>query len=257
LVSLTTLRAIKLTPTLVARFATLPLRKVKNPCLYCPGICLTACPTFTHSGSLALSPLGYARDRKLGVERCVKCWRCVGECPLHFPLPETYCDTPVKLSAQILKEGKPLLVASGRLESELGAKLAERYGLGLAVVSGVEERYDLGKPLEPKSLTETLKKLRPYEPLALSPEVAHALGIPFVLERPELFGQVSFTGKVHLPCLLRSRREGLLKSLERLGVNATLLDAETCVKVSVDSETLYLCPKASSQKVKTIFEMLL
>ncbi|QOJ78725.1 hypothetical protein IG193_08245 [Infirmifilum lucidum] len=258
MVSLATLKAVRLTPTLVVRFMLLPLHRVRNPCLYCPGICLTACPTFLASGNLAMSPLGYSRNINLGREKCVKCWRCVRECPLGYPLPETFHDTPIKLTLSIAKEGKPTLVVSEGLEESIGTKLAEKYGLGLAVVRGITERYTEGRRVEISSLRKVLKTLRHRDPVAMSPEVAHSLGIPFLLEMPELLKPVSFTGRVHVPCLILDKGERVLRSLEKVNINVTEVVVDKCIKVSsVEPDTLYLCPRATLHNAKTIFDLML
>lgn len=256
-VSLATLKAIKLTPTLAARFVLLPLHRVKNPCLYCPGICLSACPTFLATGNFAMSPLGYSRNMNLGREKCVKCWRCVRECPLSYPLPETFRATPVKLTVSIAEKGKPTLVVSGDLEESLGAKLAGKYGLGLAVVRGITERYTEGRPIETSSIKKVLNVLRHSDPVAISPEVAHSLKIPLLLERPEILKPVIFTGRVHIPCLVLDRRETLLISLEKLGINAIEVIVDKCIRVSVEPDVLYLCPRAALYGARTIFDLLL
>lgn len=256
MVSLAVLRAIKVTPGLVARFALLPLRRVKNPCIYCPGICLASCPTFTSSGNLALSPLGYSRDRRLAAEKCAKCWRCVEDCPLGFPLPETYSEEAVKLELAVESKAKPILVAVEGLDVEESRRLSGKLGLGLAVVSGLLKRYTLGAPIDGKSLERVLRELEPLDPIAVSPEAAHALGIPFLLERPELLPRVSYTGKVHVPCLLRRRKRELLSSLEKLGVDVVGVDEESCAKVSASGDVLYLCPLAREKGARTIHDLL-
>lgn len=256
MVSLTVLKAVKVTPGLLVRFALLPTRKVKNPCIYCPGICIASCPTYVSTGNMALSPIGYSRDRELAVKACLKCWRCTLECPVHFPLPETLNETPVKPVLEIRRTGKPLLVAARGLDEELGLRLATRLNLGLAVVSGIEDRYTLGRPLDKKALRRIVKQLASADPVALSPETSHALEIPFILERTDLLPHIKYAGKVHIPCLLTQKKEKIKESLEKLGVKITEIDDESCIKSSCSRDVLYLCPRALSKGATTIFDLL-
>ncbi|MEZ0345816.1 MAG: hypothetical protein ABWK01_04635 [Infirmifilum sp.] len=257
MVSLTVLRAIKLTPSLVARFALLPVRKVRNPCLYCPGICLASCPTFLESGSMLLSPLGYSRNPVLGLEKCAKCWRCVQECPLEFPLPETYTRSSTRVYMKTVKEGSPLLVAVEGLDVEYAEQLAEKLKAGVAVVSGLEARYIGGQRLEPKSAKKVSNFLAGRDAYALSPEASHALGIEFLPEvLPRLGFKVKYEGPVHIPCLLRRREQSILDSLASAGARITSVDRDSCLKVKPRGGVLYLCPRARFLGVKNLYDIL-
>lgn len=257
MVSLTVLRAIKLTPVLVARFALLPFRKVRKPCLYCPGICLASCPTFVESGSMLLSPLGYSRSPGLGREKCAKCWRCVSECPLKHPLPETFSREAARVRVRLAKEGSPLLVAVRGLDEEYTSKLSSRLGAGLAVLDGLDERYTEGKPLDKASVKAARKALTGYEAYALSPEAAHALGIGFLpLSFASLGLRVEYEGTVHVPCLLRSLERDLLEALTAAGASVTSVDRDSCLKVRPKPGTLYLCPRARRLGLQSVYDFL-
>lgn len=257
LVSLTMLRAVKITPKLVVRFAFLPFRKVRNPCLYCPGICIASCPTYLSSGNILLSPIGYARFHDIAREKCLKCWRCVQECPLGYNLPETY-SKPVKISLRIVRPGRLILVADEEIDLQLAEHLSESLGTGLAVVKGVAERYNNGSPIEYKTLKKAKRVLSGAElAVACSPEVSHALGINFLgIHLKDLGIKLNYEGPIHIPCLLKSQREKLLKSLEDAGVRPTFVDEEECIKLSIKENYLYLCPIAKKHGVRTIFDLI-
>lgn len=256
MVSLTVLKAVKVTPTLIARFALLPLRKVRSPCLYCPGVCLASCPTFLESGNLALSPLGYSRSPTLWEERCAKCWRCTFECPLGYALPEAF-GKPVKVEVELVRAGTPLLVSVGGLDTEYAEKLSERLGAGLAVVKGLDARYTRGGPLDRSSLERAKRKLaastRVY---ALSPEAAHALGLEFLpLHFPKLGLRVDYEGVVHVPCLLRSAEARIAESLRGAGARVTGVDRDSCLRVRPRERVLYLCPRARRLGLPSVYDL--
>lgn len=258
MVSLAILRAVKLTPTLIARFALLPFREVKKPCLYCPGICLASCPTFLESGSMLLSPLGYSRHLELGRERCAKCWRCVQECPLQYPLPETFYSEAARVKLRIVKEGSPLLVSAKGLDEEYASRLASKLGAGLAVVEGLDQRYIEGKPLDKSSVKAVRKALESRVCFAVSPEAAHSLGAAFLpLALHSLGLKVEYEGPVHIPCLLRSRVPEILDALKTAGARITKVEKDSCLKVSPRPGVLYLCPRAQLLGLKNIYDLLL
>ncbi len=257
MVSLTVLRAIKVTPTLIARFALLPFRKVRNPCLYCPGICLASCPTFLESGSLALSPLGYSRSPALWGEKCAKCWRCTFECPLGYALPEAF-GKPLRIEVEVVRGGAPLLVSVEELDLEYAEKLSERLGAGLAVVKGLDARYTRGGPLDRSSIDSAKKRLAAHARVfALSPEAAHALGLEFLpLHLSELGIKVDYEGVVHAPCLLRGVEERVIESLRAAGARITGVDRDSCLKVKPRGQTLYLCPRARRLGLLSIYDLI-
>lgn len=203
-----------------------------------------------------MSPLGYSRDKQLAVEKCLKCWRCSFDCPLNFPLPETFEEKPVKLTLEFKKMGRPMLVSLEGLDEELGTKLAEKYLWGLAVVRGIDERYSVGKPVDKSSLKNILRQLKPFDPIGLSPESAHGLGIRFLLEKPEVLPRITYTGKIHIPCLLTQKSKEIIHSLQKLGVTITGVDVESCIKTGCKDDTLYLCPRAKYYGGTTLFELL-
>lgn len=258
MVSLTTLKAIKLTPGLVARFLVLPIHKVKNPCIYCPGICLASCPTFVNTGNMVLSPLGYARFPNLAREKCLKCWLCVYECPLEFPLPDTFNKEPIVLEEVSYKPGRIILVADQDIDAEIARILSDKLGTGLLVIRGIKNRYTRGGPIDEKSIKKIKKRLAKAElALAVSPETAHTLNIdPLILKLPALGVKVSYAGPVHIPCLLRNYKNELLDVLEKLGVAPTSINEE-CVKLSVKKDVLYLCPEAKNRGGKVVYDLLL
>ncbi|ABL78768.1 hypothetical protein [Thermofilum pendens] len=257
MVSLKALRAVKVTPGLAARLALLPFRRVKNPCIYCPGICLASCPTYTATGNVLLSPLGYSRFKEVAAKNCLKCWRCSFECPLGFQLPETYSPEPAKPRLHSLKPGETVLVADLELDAPYAEKLAEALGTGLALVSGVAARYSEGRPLDAGATKKLVKRLGGAEALvAASPEVSHALGVDFfALHLAELGVKISYEGPVHVPCLLKPVEEKLLKALEEAGVKATEVDDESCIKQGVKKGYLYLCPRAAALGATTIYDL--
>jgi glycolate oxidase iron-sulfur subunit len=257
LVSLTVLKAVKVTPTLLARFALLPLKKVQNPCLYCPGICLANCPTFLESGNLALSPLGYSRSPTLWEEKCAKCWRCTLECPLGYALPEAF-GKPVRVEVEVVRRGAPLLVSVGGLDTEYSEKLSTRLGAGLAVVKGLDVRYTRGGSLDSRSVRKARKELgRAARALALSPEASHALGLEFLpLHLPELGIRVDYEGVVHIPCLLRSMEARIIESLRVSGARITGVDRDSCLKVKPREWVLYLCPRARQLGLPSIYDLI-
>lgn len=257
MVSLTVLKAVKVTPTLLARFALLPLKKVRNPCLYCPGICLASCPTFLESGNLALSPLGYSRSPALWRERCAKCWRCTLECPLGYALPEAFGE-PVRVEVEVVRRGALLLVSVEGLDTEYAERLCARLGAGLAVVKGLDARYTRGGPLDSRSAAKARKELeRAARALALSPEASHALGLDFLpLHFPELGVRVDYEGVVHIPCLLRSAEARIVESLKAAGARVTGVDRDSCLKVKPKERVLYLCPRARQLGLPSIYDLI-
>jgi len=257
LVSLTVLKAVKLTPKLVARFALLPLRKVRNPCLYCPGICLASCPTFLDSGNMMLSPLGYSRHLELGKEKCAKCWRCVQECPARHQLPETYSREKARLELRVLREGSPLLVAVEGLDESYASSLSSRLGAGLAVVKALDQRYTEGRPLEGSSARAVVKALSGREAYSVSPEAAHALGLRFLPTAFTTLGlKVKYEGVVHIPCLLRSAEPEILNALRAAGAVITGVDRDSCLKAKPRLDALYLCPRAGKLGLKSVYDFL-
>ena len=257
MVSLTVLKAVKVTPTLLARFALLPFRKIQNPCLYCPGICLASCPTFLESGNLALSPLGYSRNPALWEEKCAKCWRCTLECPLGYALPEAF-GKPVKVEVELVKRGTPLLVSVEGLDMEYAEKLSTRLGAGLAEVKGLDARYTRGGPLDENSFKKVKEKLAASaRALALSPEAAHALGLEFLpLHFPELGIKIDYEGAVHVPCLLRSIEAEIIESLRKAGAKITGVDKDSCLKAKPREQILYLCPRARQLGLPSIYDLI-
>lgn len=255
LVSLTVLKAVKLTPTLVARFALLPLRKVKNPCLYCPGICIASCPTFLESGNMLLSPLGYSRHPELGREKCAKCWRCVHECPAKHQLPETYSREKVKLELRVVREGSTLLIAVEGLDESYASSLSSRLGAGWAIVRELDQRYTQGKTLDKTSVKAVARALVGREVYALSPEAAHGLGVKFLPTAFAALGlRVEYEGPVHIPCLLRNSEPEIVSALNAAGVRITQVDRDSCLKAKPRPDVLYLCPRAAKLGLKSIYD---
>lgn len=256
MVSLAAAKAIKLTPSLLVRLLLIPFNKVENPCLYCPGICLASCPTFLRSGSLLLSPLGYARHPEVGRRECLKCWRCVLDCPLNFELPSSFsCETEIEF--EILREGDPMLVSVEGLDERYGARISDELGAGLCVLRGLLRRYDEGCKLNGKSMRKVRSKLRKFKKvISLSPEVSHALGIPFIIEEaPSLGLRVEYSGPVHIPCLLIDGAQSIIDGLASIGVKPTEVLLNSCIKLE-RLNALTLCPRASSLGLLCLHDLL-
>ncbi|MEM2729569.1 MAG: hypothetical protein QXL56_04110 [Candidatus Korarchaeum sp.] len=246
MVSLKLVKAVKVTPSLLARFMLVPFREAGKPCLYCPGICIASCPTFMRSGNMALSPLGYSRIPDLGRKECLKCWRCVSECPLGYELPEKFSEE-VELKLEVLRKGSPMLLSVEGLDVDYGTTMAERLGTGLCVVKGLLRRYDDGCGISRRSLSRVRREMRKLDKLiSLSPEASHSLKVPFFLEEvQDLPVRLNYRGPVHIPCLLMDRSEEVVKGLISIGVSPTEMLKDPCVKLDAP-KALTLCPRASS-----------
>jgi glycolate oxidase iron-sulfur subunit len=256
-VKLKTLGTVKITPKLLLNFIQLPFKKVEKPCIYCPGICISACPTFINTGNLSLSPLGYSRYEDLGRNNCLKCWRCVSECPLSYPLPESYASE-VKLDLEVLKKGEIVLLSARKLDDKYSFGLSELLGTGLISINGLVERYDEGRPVNPSSLKRILRALKNYRKVyTISPEPHHTLSVPLLIENLAGFSiRLNYNGPIHVPCLLLNREEKIIQSLISIGVRPTKIIRDQCLKME-EPEGLSLCPRASMRNVKTIFDEIL
>lgn len=248
------LKAVKITPRLILYFIQLPFKKIEAPCRYCPGICLSACPTFIDTGNLNLSPLGYSRDEELGKNKCLKCWRCVSECPLNYPLPETLGEE-VKLEVEVLKRGKITLLSAEGLDDKYSYELSDLLGAGLISVSGLTERYNEGRPVNPESLKKVSRILEKIGNVyAISPESSHTLSIPLLIEKLNEFPvRLNYTSPVHIPCLLLDRAEEIIQALNTIGIKPTEIIRDQCLKQK-KPEGLVLCPRASLEGLKTIYD---
>ena len=251
------LSTVKITPKLLLNFIQLPFKKVQKPCTYCPGICISVCPTFINTGNLSLSPLGYSRYEDLGRNNCLKCWRCVSECPLNYPLPESYASE-VKLDLEVLKKGEIILLSARKLDDKYSDRLSELLGTGLISINGLHERYDEGRPVNPSSLKKILKVLKNYGKVyTISPESFHTLSVSLLIENLAEFSiRLNYNGPIHIPCLLLSREEKIVRSLISIGVRPTKIIRDQCLKME-EPEGLSLCPRASMRNVKTIFDEIL
>ncbi len=249
------LKAVKLTPSLLFRFLISPLRKVENPCLYCPGICVASCPTYLETGNLVFSPLGYARYPGFGINDCLKCWRCVSECPVNYHLPESFSGE-IDVEAEVLREGNPYLVSIQRLDEELASKLADALGTGIILLKGLLERYERGARPSSRSLRKVRKILSGKDLLAISPEASHFLGIPFIAEKlADLSISLEYEGPVHIPCLLLDRKEYILEGLVRAGVKVSSVIEEGCIRQE-PPEALLLCPWAKKKGKSSFFDLM-
>ncbi len=252
--SLKALRAVKVTPSLMARFISIPFRRVKNPCIYCPGICLASCPTFLRSGNMALSPLGYSRNPDLGRRECLKCWRCVSECPLGYELPSKFSGE-VELELEVVRRGSPMLLSVEGLDLAYGIEIAERLKAGLCVVKGLLRRYDEG--CEMSGLSKVKREIKRLgEVISLSPEASHSLKIPFFLEKAyELPVRLNYRGPVHVPCLLLGRSEEVIRGLISIGTSPTEVLKDSCIKLE-SPKALILCPRASSLSLTCFYDLM-
>lgn len=253
--SIKAVKAIKFTPSLLFRFLLIPARKVRNPCLYCPGICIASCPTFLRSGNLILSPLGYSRNPDIGKERCLKCWRCVSDCPLSYKLPDTFSEE-VELKMEVLREGSLMLVCVRGLDEQYGLRMANELRSGLCVIDGLLRRYDEGCKLNERSLEKIKNKLKKFdEVISLSPEASHALDIPFFPEKAHKFPvYIDYSGPIHIPCLLIDRAQDILKGLISIGARPTDVLRDSCIKLD-RVEALILCPRASSMSLTCFYDL--
>jgi len=253
-VKLKTLSSVKITPKLLLNFIQLPFKKVEKPCVYCPGICISVCPTFINTGNLSLSPLGYSRYEDIGRNNCLKCWRCVSECPLKYPLPESYASE-VELDLEVLKKGEAVLLSARNLDDKYSYGLSELLGMGLISVNGLVERYDEGRPVNPSSLKRILKTLKNYRKVyTVSPESHHTLSAPLLIENLAGFSvRLNYNGPIHIPCLLLNREEKITQALISIGVRPTKIIRDKCLKME-EPEGLSLCPRASMRNVETIFD---
>jgi len=241
------IRAIKLTPSLLLRF--FRRKEVRVPCIYCPGICIASCPTFLESGNMMLSPLGYSRHPEIGRRECLKCWRCVSECPLNYELPETFSDG-IEVGLELVREGTPMLLSVEGLDEGYASRLAEELEAGFCIVKGLLRRYDDGCRIE--NLSEIRRRLKGIKVLSLSPEASHSLGIPFLLEAAhELPLKLEYEGPVHIPCLLSDRSESIVHNLELIGAKINGVIKDSCLKQSIP-DALILCPRAP----KNIYDLL-
>ncbi|MGB9631046.1 MAG: hypothetical protein ACP5KE_04340 [Candidatus Methanodesulfokora sp.] len=256
MVGLKAVKAIKFTPSLLLKFLLIPARKVRNPCLYCPGICIASCPTFLRSGNLILSPLGYSRNPDLGRVSCLKCWRCVLDCPLNYELPGTFSEE-IELRLEILREGSPMFVCVRGLDEQYGSMMAERLGSGLCILEGLLKRYDEGCRLNEGSLKRVKDKLKRFDKvISLSPEASHALDIPFFLEEASKFPvRIEYRGPIHIPCLLIDRAQNILNGLISIGANPTEVLRDSCIKLD-KVEALALCPRASSKGLTCFYDIM-
>lgn len=254
LMNLKALRSIKITTKLLTNLAKSPFRRVSVPCKYCPGICISSCPTFINTGNINLSPLGYSRDKELLRESCLKCWRCVRECPLKYPLPDSYLGE-IRLEIDILRESDIMILAAEGLDDEYAHQLANLLKTGLISIKGLTKRYEEGRPLNIRSLEKVLKKIEKMENIyVISPESSHALSIPLLIEKLNKFSiALDYSGPVHIPCLLLDREEEIVDSLQSLGIRPTKIIRDKCIKLETP-EGLILCPRASLKGSKTIYD---
>jgi len=237
------IRAIKVTPSLLLKFAR--RKEVRVPCIYCPGICITSCPTFLESGNMMLSPLGYSRYPEIGRRECLKCWRCVSECPLNYELPETFSDG-IEVELKLVREGAPMLLSVEGLDEGYASRLAEELNAGLFIATGLLRKYDDGCRI--KNLSEIKRRLKGVKVLSLSPEASHSLKVPFILEAAhELPLKLEYEGPVHIPCLLLDKSERILDGLKIIGAKISGVIKDSCLKRSVP-DALILCPRASTGK---------
>ncbi|MCS7102679.1 MAG: hypothetical protein NZ992_02205 [Candidatus Korarchaeum sp.] len=256
MVSLKVVKAIKLTPSLLAKFLLIPFRRVSNPCLYCPGVCITSCPTFLKSGNMALSPLGYSKSPDLGRRECLKCWRCVSECPLGYELPAKFSGK-VELELELVRSGSPVLLSVEGLDVAYGTAIAEKLNFGLYVVKGLLRRYDDGCEIESRSLSKVRSKVRKLgRVISLSPEASHSLAVPFFLEEACNFPvRLNYRGPVHIPCLLIERSEEVLRGMTSIGASPTEVIKDSCLKLDVP-RALSLCPRASSFGLPCFYDLM-
>ena len=208
------------------------------PCIYCPGNCLTACPTFSFSRNLLLSPFGYVRSKE-AIPNCLQCWRCTFNCPIEYPLPllvEKYKERKETtfFSYKIVSKGEKYLVGEASYKKQMSS-LARILNIGVISVTEINNF-----PREQPSLPFDKDIL-----IAFSPETAFLLDIPHYSEvLNNYLKDLRLSIKLHIPCLLLPRRKSIIDSLNDSGINIIDVDYKTCVKQGYkDFEYYSLCPK--------------
>ena len=236
------------------------LKKFQNfseaPCLYCPGNCITSCPTFIETRNTLYSPLGYTKSLDTAVNNCLKCWRCTFSCPVEYPLSilvEKAAGTCIekRFGFVTIREGEKYLV--GELEYVDRMKMfSEKVGLGIVAL-------DYASSLENRDISVSMEK---KEMIGYSPEASFLLGVPHYSEViSEFTGNLDITIRLHLPCLLLPREDEILSSLEKTGITIEEVVKDVCIRLGDTGNTLKdlytLCPKALEAEAKLLDDLLL
>ncbi len=211
------------------------------PCRYCPGNCITSCPTFIETRNLLLSPLGYVKSRDAAVNYCLKCWRCAFSCPIEYPIPifideQSYGRKRVVSSIEIVIEGEAYLVGEPEYKEDM-IRLSKKMELGV-------------KTIDLKYLPSSIDELEESKAmLGYTPEAAFILGIPHFSEL--LYNWVRDKERaiaLHIPCLLIPRKERILSSLKKSGLIIENVISNVCVRTvskKYELNQVYsLCPRA-------------
>lgn len=208
------------------------------PCIYCPGNCLTECPTFISSKNLLLSPLGYVRSKE-AMSNCLQCWRCTFNCPIEYPLPllvEKYKEKEktISFSYKVLSKNEKYLVGESSYKKQMST-LARILNIGIISVT---ETNSLPRGKSPPPFNKD-------NLIAYSPEVAFLINIPHYSEVLDNYlKDLNLSIKLHIPCLLLPRMRSIIKSLTGSGINIVDIDHKTCIKLDYKKSEYYsLCPK--------------
>lgn len=208
------------------------------PCIYCPGNCITECPTFLSTRNLLFSPVGYVRSKEIA-DKCLQCWRCVFNCPIEYPLPiliDTYKQKEnYFFSYKILSENEKYLIGESPYKKQM---IDLAHILDIGVISLIENNDFSGE--------ENIFSFNKDRLIAFSPETAFLLGIPHYSEvLNNYLKDLNLSIKLHIPCLLLPRKDRIINSLNESGISIVDIDYKTCIKqVHKDIVSYYsLCPK--------------
>lgn len=226
------------------------------PCPYCPGNCITSCPTFIWTRNTLYSPLGYTRSLDKAVNNCLRCWRCTFSCPVEYPLPilveeitKTRIEKPFVFA--VVKDGEKYLV--GELDyTDMMKTFSEKVGLGIVAFdyNGSLGNRDFSIDIEGKEI------------IGYSPEASFILGVPHYSEvLSEFIGNLEISIRLHIPCLLLPRKNEIISSLEKTGITVEEVVKDVCIRMENTRDTLKdlytLCPKALESGAKLLDELLI
>ncbi len=259
------LKVVKISPAMVLSLLKYNLSTKPVTCTYCPGICITECPTYVSTGNTLLSPLGYARFPEKTREYCLRCWRCSQICPLHTPVPSIILPYAKKTYIEVLEKGgdEPFLVGDEE-DIELIKSFARKVGLGYIIVKGIRDFYRFKSSRN--KYCRIWRKLLKNKCVAFSPEVAFVLDMPFIVEELDKLGLiVKGSLKLHIPCLLVERGGSIIKKLEEKGVRIVSVNSAECLggplgnvyhEPNLDSSYVSLCPRAREYGLKLIYDFI-
>ncbi len=224
------------------------------PCIYCPGNCITECPTFISTRNLLFSPRGYVRFEKVA-NMCLQCWRCTFNCPIEYPLPilvNTHMEKKKRVfSYEVLEEGEVCLVGESSYKEQI-FEFASVLGAGVILTS------ELNNPLEDYFIS--LLSSNKNRLLAYSPEAAFFLGIPHYSEvLNNYYRKLNLDINLHIPCLLLPRKDHIINSLYESGINIIDINYKICIKQNPKNILSYysLCPKIQNYNGQSLDQLLI